>query len=165
MPSSGMACRIRATSRGGAMGSAQSSVPRVMCSAICRDMYAKYLYIACPPHLLRHMPPHIHSVTVPPHPMLLRSLPQCVCKVATHHCHRSEFALCARFPAGSQARKPDPCHAASCVTPVEGPHCLQHAGRGQGVLERHLVSQEGGESLIFSHSCHMAFPMSPITSR
>lgn len=53
MPSSGMACLIRATRRGGAIGSAQSSVPRVMCSAICRDMYAKYLHAASANELLR----------------------------------------------------------------------------------------------------------------
>lgn len=43
MPSSGMACLISATRRGGVMGNAQSSVPHVRCLAICLAMYAKYL--------------------------------------------------------------------------------------------------------------------------
>ena len=43
MPSSGMAWRMSATSRGGVMGSAQSSVPHVKFFANCLEMYAKYL--------------------------------------------------------------------------------------------------------------------------
>ena len=43
MPSSGMACLISATKRGGVIGNAQSSVPHVRFLAICLAMYAKYL--------------------------------------------------------------------------------------------------------------------------
>ena len=38
-----MACLIRATRRGGAMGTSSSVVPHVICCAICRATYEKYL--------------------------------------------------------------------------------------------------------------------------
>lgn len=76
MPSSGMACLISATRRGGAIGRAQSSVPCVMCSAICRDMYAKYLHLASPGELLRHLSQALckGAVYVAPSHQLLRNV-------------------------------------------------------------------------------------------
>ena len=151
MPSSGIACRMSATSRGGVMGSAQSSVPHVRFFASCLEMYAKYLHRSA---LLELIPEHhrsmLHSATMQSSMPHVRVFAICLETELKYLCRRSfafsTTAVCVLLASQLYCREKDLdhlpqdlCNSAGLCAGLCTGHCICAQPSARSVQDESLI--------------------------